>query len=124
MKVLDKELDENPTSNAVKKMVELRIQNLQCFRELRNYNDSGKWLYIHPLIRNKSEYQQLQQLRRKDPQEFLRQYALTESNIKRYKSYVKSPSREDKRKSDKLNLKVHEERAKIFKNILESEQDN
>jgi hypothetical protein len=121
MKVLDQELDSHPTKVKVRKMVELRNQNLQCFKELKQFNDTGKWAYIHPLIKHRSEYQQLVALRRKDPQEFLRQYVATDGNVKRYTSYVKSPSREDKRKTDKLHLTAHTDRAKIFKSILENE---
>lgn len=121
MKVLDQEFDSHPKDVKVMKMVELRNQNLQCFKELKHFNDTGKWLYIHPLIIHQSEYNQLVALRRKDPQEFLRQYVATDGNVKRYTSYVKSPSREPKRKTDKLHLQAHIDRANIFKSILENE---
>jgi len=121
MKVLDQEFDSHPTDVKVLKMVELRNQNLQCFKELEHFNKTGKWLYIHPLIIHQSEYNQLVALRRKDPQEFLRQYVATDGNVKRYTSYGKSPSREPKRKTDKLHLQAHIDRANIFKSILENE---
>lgn len=124
MKILHEELDSKPTKNKVMQMVDTRIQNLLCFKELKNYNDTGKWLFVHPLLQYRSDYTHINDLRRRDPQEFLRQYALTESNIKRYSSYLKSPTREDKRKADKINLKAHEDRAKIYKTILENDKND
>jgi len=121
MKVLDTELDTKPTQKKVRQMVELRIQNLQCFRELQTFNDTGKWYYHHPLTKGQSEYQQLLDLRYNNPQEFLRQSSATELNIRRYTSFLKSKTRLDRRKADKLNLERHKDRAKIFKTILQDE---
>lgn len=109
----------------VRQLVELRIQNLVCFRELQSFNDTGEWLYIHPLISNLSKFSTLQDLKRKNPEEFLKQYALTESNIRRYQSYIKSDSRKDKRTHDRNNLQKHQDLSKVFKSILENDdKDN
>lgn len=124
MKVLDEELDSRPTNSKVKQMAELRIQNLICFLELKHFNDSGKWLYKHPLIVHQSEHAQLLELRRRDPQGYLQQYAACEQNIRRYTSYLKSDTRKDKHKSDKILLKKHQERAQIFKSILENDENS
>ena len=40
-------------ANAVAAMAELRILNLQAFDELKAYNDTGKFLYKHPLLKGK-----------------------------------------------------------------------
>jgi tRNA U34 5-carboxymethylaminomethyl modifying enzyme MnmG/GidA len=124
MKVLDQEFDNHATDAKVLRMVELRNQNLQCFKELESYNNTGKWLFIHPLIIHESEYNQLVELRRKNPQEFLRQYVATVGNVKRYKSFIKQESRQSKRKTDKLHLQAHIDRENIFKSILENEDTN
>lgn len=124
MKVLSDILDNKPTAQAVRQLVELRIQNLVCFKELQSFNDSGDWLYQHPLISNLSKFSTLQDLKRKNPEEFLKQYALTESNIRRYQSYIKSESRKDKRASDRSNLKKHQDLSNVFKTILENDKNN
>lgn len=118
MKVLDVELDSRPTAAKVAKMAELRIRNLQSFRELQSYNDTGKWLYTHPLIIHMSERFVLEELRQKNPEQFLKEYANCSHNVKRYRSYLKSDARTENRKSDRQNLQRHQDRLTIFENIL------
>lgn len=119
MKVLDQELDQKPTPKKVIRMAELRVRNLLAFSELQSYNDTGKWRYKHPIIAHQSERSRLEELRRTNPQEFLKQYAACHSNIKRYTSYLKNPSRKEQREKDKINLARHKEREILFKSILE-----
>lgn len=121
MKVLDAELDSQPTAKKVREFAELRIENLLCFKELQSFNNTGKWVYEHPLVRNEAEVSKLKELRYKDPHEFLRKYNNCCYNIKRYSSFLKREDRVDKRLSDKANLKKYKDLAVIFKNILEDE---
>lgn len=118
---LDKVLDNSPKEKDVIRMAELRIRNLQAFAELQAYNDSGKWKYRHPLIIHMSERFSLEELKRKDPAGFLREYTNCSHNVKRYTSYLKNQSRADKRDSDKRNLQKHKEREIIFKDIIANE---
>lgn len=121
MKVLDTELDTKPTPTKVAKMAETRIRNLQCFDELQSFNDTGRWKNKHPLLIHYSERFQLEALRKKNPEAFLKKYADCSQNIKRYKSYLKSDSRTDQRDSDKKNLAKHMERRVIFETIMGQE---
>lgn len=121
MKVLDAELDSQPTAKKVREFAELRIENLLCFKELQSFNNTGKWVYEHPLVRNEAEVFKLKELRYKEPHEFLRKYNNCCYNIKRYSSFLKREDRVDKRLSDKANLKKYKDLAVIFKNILEDE---
>lgn len=120
---LDKVLDGKPTEKDVIRMAELRIRNLQAFDELQQFNDSGKWRYRHPLIVHMSERFALEELKRRNPERFLKEYANCAHNIKRYSSYLKNIGREDKRKTDKLNLKKHQERQTIFEDIITNENN-
>lgn len=124
MKVLDAELDENPTESKVAKMAELRIRNLQCFEELRSFSDSGKWRNKHPLLVHYSERFQLEELRRKDPAAFLMKYANCQQNIKRYRSYLNNDSRTSQRDNNRKNLAKHQAREVIFETILKDERNN
>ena len=123
MKKLDELLDKKPKANDVAAMAELRIRNLQAFEELKAYNDTGKFLYKHPLLRGKSEFDELVKLFKKDPAEFLHKHKNVLDNIKRYKSYIKRDDRKDKRASDRENLQCHQERERMFKMVMEQYSD-
>lgn len=120
MKELDKVLDTAPTSGAVMQMVELRIQNLLAFSELQSYNDTGKFLYRHPLISHKSERSELEQLLKKDPQEFLRRHKCVLDNIRRYEAKLKNPELADKQSKFRTLLQRHRDKELLFKTILQS----
>lgn len=124
MKKLDELLDKKPKANDVAAMAELRIRNLQAFDELKAYNDTGKFLYKHPLLKGKSEFDELVKLFKKDPAEFLHKHKNVLDNIKRYKSYIKRDDRKDKRASDRENLQRHQERERMFKMVMEQYSDN
>lgn len=123
MKKLDELLDKKPKANDVAAMAELRIRNLQAFDELKAYNDTGKFLYKHPLLKGKSEFDELVKLFKKDPAEFLHKHKNVLDNIKRYKSYIKRDDRKDKRASDRENLQRHQERKRMFKMVMEQYSD-
>lgn len=120
MKQLDERLDNNPTKSEVRQMAELRIRNLQAFAELQSLNDTGKFLYTHPLVACKSERATLEQLFRCNPGEFLRKHKNCLDNIRRYSAYIKRPERLDKRKSDKEHLAVYRQQELLFQSIIES----
>ncbi|WP_370788609.1 hypothetical protein, partial [Bacteroides nordii] len=80
--------------------------------------------YKHPFIAHQSERAQLEDLLRKDPQEFLRRHKNVLDNIRRYESYLKRADRDSRRTQDKENLRRHREREALFKAILESTNKN
>lgn len=123
MKELDVALDKKPKPNDVEMMAELRIRNLLAFDELKSYNDTGKFLYNHPLIKEKSEFNELVKLFRLDPSEFLRKHKNVLDNIKRYRIYLKREDRKDRRDSDRANLQRHQERERMFKMVMEQYSD-
>lgn len=116
---LDEALDKHTKKSDVAQMAELRIRNLQCFAELKSYNDTGRFLYKHPLLRDKSEFNELVKLFRTDSSEFLHRYKNVLDNIKRYRSYLKRQDRQDKRASDRANLRRHQECERMFKMVME-----
>lgn len=119
MKQLDEQLDKKPTTQAVIDMAELRIRNLLAFEELQS---STYWevLLQATVHSHQSERAQLEDLLRKDPQEFLRRHKNVLDNIRRYESYLKRADRDSRRTQDKENLRRHREREALFKAILES----
>ena len=121
MKQLDELLEKERNAQAVADMAELRIRNLQAFAELQSFNNTGKFLYKHPLLFGRSEIAQLIKLLRTDPAEFLRQHKNVLDNIKRYRSYIKRTDRKNRRADDLKNLERHREREKLFKMVLEQQ---
>lgn len=119
MKQLDERLEQNPVKRDIMELVELRIRNLQAFDELQSFNDTGKFLYLHPLITHQSERAKLEKLLKTDPQEFLRLYKNVADNIRRYETYLKRADRQTRHNQDKENLRRHREREALFKVLLQ-----
>lgn len=120
---IDKIIDQKPTIGRVKELAELRIRNLQAFRELEEYNNTGKFVNKHPLVKHFSIHEQLMEMLRDNPGTFLKEYANTRENVKRYKSFLKRKGRDpEQKKKDAKNLQKHTEREELMTNIL-SEQN-
>ena len=119
MKQLDKQLEESPTPEAVAALAELRIRNLQAFAELQSFNDTGKFLCKHPILFGRSEFSELLRLFKTDPAEFLRKHKNVLDNIRRYKAYIKRDERKAQRLSDRKHLFRYEEKERLFKMIIE-----
>ena len=123
MKQLDEQLDRKPRCLDIMQMVELRIRNLQAFAELRSFNDSGSFLYRHPLIAHRSERPQLEQLMKDNPSEFLRLYKNCTDNIRRYESFLRRPDRTERRAQDRENLRRHRDKEALFKIIMQQKNN-
>lgn len=116
---IDKIIDDKPTINKIKEIAELRIRNLQAFRELETYNNTGKFLNRHPLVTHFSMRAQLEKMLKENTDAFLKEYHDVYENVKRYSSFVKSTNRSPEQKEkDKANLKKHTEREALMKDIL------
>ena len=121
---LDKVLDGGqPKPQDIIGMAEMRVRNLQAFAELQSFNDSGKWLYEHPLTADRSERAELERLRRQDPEKFLSEYSNCRDNCRRYARYVKDPKRESRRDTNLKLLREHRRRSQLFRTILQSDTD-
>jgi hypothetical protein len=125
MKTLDAEIDDHPTKTKIRDLAELRIRNLQAFRELEELNENGRFLNIHPLVKQYSLHQELKDLLKRNPSQFLEEYGKCREYVKRYKSYCKNEKRKkdpDTHKNDQRNLKKYDERRVLMEKIL-SEQN-
>lgn len=122
MKVIDAVVDEKPTTTRIIELVELGVRNRQCFRELQTFNDTGKWLNRHPLLKHFSLHAEMNKLLQKDRGEYLQEYTKTSGYVSRYRSYLnndkRSPSQHEK---DEINLKKHSEREQIMKEVLDEQ---
>jgi uncharacterized membrane-anchored protein YjiN (DUF445 family) len=119
MLLLDQTIDQEPTKESVRRLAELRIRNLLCFKELKTYNDTKKFVLEHPLIRQFSLRAELEQMLTRNPDLFLEEYRNVANNVSRYRSYLNG-DKSDKKKVDswKTRLKEHQERENLMKDIL------
>ena len=124
MKQLDEQLEISPTEQAVKEMAELRIRNLQAFDELQSLNDTGKFLFKHPLLSGKSEFAQLLKLFRSNPSEFLHRHKLVLDNIRRYRSFLERKDRKARRADDRKKLAEYQEKDRMFLMVIKETTGN
>lgn len=119
MVLLDKTIDQEPTKESVRRLAELRIRNLLCFKELKTYNATGKFLLEHPLIRQFSLRAELENMLARNPDQFLEEFRNVANNVSRYRSYLNG-DKTDKKKTDswKTQLRKHQERETLMKDIL------
>ncbi|MCK5134867.1 MAG: hypothetical protein KAR19_03705 [Bacteroidales bacterium] len=122
MQEIEEVIDDKPSKKRIALAVELRNRSLLAFEELRHFNDTGLFKYKHPLIIHHSLRAELVELKKKDPDVFLDQYANARDNIKRYKSFLNNPKRDESKKTlDRENLKKHEARAAVYREVLQEE---
>lgn len=125
MREIDAVIDSKASKSLVKELAELRIRNLLCFRELEALNNTGKFLYKHPLIRNYSERVQLESMFREDPGRFLDEFSNARENVKRYSSFLKNKKRsQEQKEKDRQNLDKHKERKQLFIDITKQNNGN
>ena len=123
MQQLDRILDKAPTPADVISMADMRVRNLQAFAELQHFNDTGHWLYEHPLTAGQSERAELERLRRQDPDRFLQEYANCRDNCRRYARFTKDPKRAARHDTDLNLLREHRRRLALFRTILQSDEE-
>jgi len=119
---IDRVQDSKPAKKRIIQLAELRNRNLLAFEELQCFNDTGRFRYRHPLIVHHSLRAELSELKKKDPDAFLDRYANARDNVKRYKSFLNSDTRNEHQKAlDRENLKKHQSRAEVFREVLQDE---
>lgn len=122
MVAIDSVIDDSPTAQRIADLAELRNRNILAFEELQHFNDTGTFKFKHPLIIHYSLHSELKALKKRNPDEFLEQYANTRDNVKRYNSYLKRKGRpQEKLDKDRENLKKHLAKEQVFKEVLSNE---
>lgn len=123
MKEIDAVIDHKPTKVLILELAKLRIRNLAAFSELESLNDTGTFLYKHPLIKHFSLRSKLEELLKSNPGEFLDSHVRAKENVKRYSSFVKSDKRKsDQKEKDQKSLVKWTEELDIYKSILAAKE--
>lgn len=119
MKVLDKTLDSDPSSDDVKEMVEKRVRNLLCFEELTSYNNTGTFAMKHPIVINKFEYAKLTSLWFGDRELFFKEFKNCMNNIYRYNGRLENKTLTDEKRANyEILLAKHTARSALFQSIV------
>ncbi|HET6558075.1 MAG TPA: hypothetical protein VFG54_12220 [Prolixibacteraceae bacterium] len=87
MRALDPVLDQ-ATSSQVSKFTDDDDRNHLAFLELTNYEKTGEFLYVHPLMKGLVKENEWEILRRTNPAEFTRQLLNAQKSIERYTSRI------------------------------------
>jgi len=115
-------LDDQPELSL--EMVELDNRNRQAHKELQLYNDHKTFLYKHPIVAQRKQYDdqiaELYELKQTDPEAFMKEITNTTQNIRRIKSNInkKKYKNEDEKQSWEKNLAQAETRETVLKEII------
>jgi len=115
-------LDDQPELSL--EMVELDNRNRQAHKELQLYNDHKTFLYKHPIVAQRKQYDdqiaELYELKRTDPEAFMKEITNTTQNIRRIKSNInkKKYKDENEKQSWEKNLFQAETRETVLKEII------
>jgi len=122
MREIDVLLDERP-EQAIE-MVELDNRNRQANKELRLYNDHKTFLFKHPIVVRRQQYDdllaELYELKRSDPGALMNEITNVTQNIRRIKSNInkKKYKNEEEKLSWEKNLSQAETRETVLKEII------
>lgn len=112
-------LDDQP--DLAREMVLLDHRNRQAHKELKSFNDTGKFVNKHPFVVEKKLYKdtytELTELKRSDPGAFIKEITNVTQNIRR----IQSQLNKEKYKSDeeKHSWEQNLAKAMIRKQVME-----
>lgn len=115
---LEKKLDDSPTAQMVAEYVELSIRNRQCREELTAFNNRGKFLNEHPILKTEDLYKEMTELLLSNPDEFMNRLTNVKHNIARYKSWIKNKKRQKNLQSNKTHLEHWQNKLEVMTSIL------
>lgn len=115
---LEKKLDDSPTAQIVADYVELSIRNRQCREELTAFNNRGKFLNEHPILKTEDLHKQMTELLLSNPDEFMNRLTNVKQNIARYKSYINNKKRQKDLQKNKAHLEYWQNKLDVMTSIL------
>jgi flagellar motility protein MotE (MotC chaperone) len=122
MQEIDSLIDEKPA--LALEMVELDIRNKQAHTELQAYNDCSVFVYKHPFTKNRKAYDdemsRLYDMKKTDPEAFLKEIENIGQNIRRIKSNLKQKKykSEEEHEAWQQNLSRAEMKQKILQEVI------
>jgi hypothetical protein len=122
MREIDVLLDDQPELS--REMVELDNRNRQAHKELQLYNDHKVFLYKHPIVVQRKQYDdqlaELYELKRSDPGLLINEITNVTQNIRRIQSNLnkKKYKSEEEKQSWEQNLSRAEIRKKVLEDVI------
>jgi len=122
MQEIDVLLDDKPELS--KELVELDNRNRQAHKELQVYNDTGNFVFKHPLALKKKHYEdsysELIAMKRTKPSTFMKEVTNVTQNIRRIKSRLKNGKykSDEEKQAWEDNLLRAEIRMTVLKEII------
>ncbi len=86
----DKLLDQDPSLDNITQMIEDDIRNRLAFKELESFEKNGRFLYKHPLLKERKLIDELDHLRKTNPERFMNELVNADKSISRYTSQLKT----------------------------------
>lgn len=100
-------------------IVETSVRLEMCFDELRNFNDTGSFLGVHPFIVTKDERERVRDILKNDPETYFSERKNIELNITRYSSQInRKKATEDQREAARANLEKYRAKLRLYKDVL------
>lgn len=115
---LEKKLDAEPTAQMVADYAELSIRNRQCREELTSFNNRGKFLNEHPILKTDNFHKEMAELLLSNPDEFMNRMANVKQNIARYKSWINNKNRQEDLQNNKAHLEHWQNKLEVMTSIL------
>jgi hypothetical protein len=122
MQEIDVILDDQP--ELAKEMVELDNRNRQAHKELQIYNDHHVFVYKHPLVMQRKQYDdqlsELYELKRSNPGALITEITNVTQNIRRIQSNLnkKKYKSDEEKQSWEQNLSRAEVRKKVLEEVI------
>ena len=118
---MEQKLDSSPTAQLVAEYVELSIRNRQCREELTSYNNKGKFLNEHPILKTEDLHKEMKELLLSNPDEFMNRLANVKQNIARYKSYLKNKKKQKNLENNQAHLEHWQNKLDVMTSILKDQ---
>ncbi|MCL1942557.1 MAG: hypothetical protein FWF54_03285 [Candidatus Azobacteroides sp.] len=122
MREIDVLLDDN--SGLALEMVELDNRNRQAHSELQAYNNHKVFVYKHPLVIQRKQYDdtlsELYEMKRNNPGALINEVANVAQNIRRIQSNInkKKYKSDEEKQSWEQNLSRAEIRKKVLEEVI------
>ena len=120
MQQTDKLIEDDPSPENIKKLLDDDERNLLGFRELESYNNSHTFLYVHPLLKKHKLESDLERLRKSNPERFMKELINADKSITRYQSLINNRKYKNKQElaAWRQHIQKFREKKEIMKQLL------
>lgn len=118
MKSIHEVIDEHPEKSG--QMVANDNSNYLAFLELSNYENTGRFLYLHPILIGYKQENELDALRKANPARFMQEMINAEKSITRYNSLIKNQKykNEEELTSWQNKISLYEHKLDVMQQLI------